>query len=355
MLARQNSMPNQFLSNALHIAYSNLGSVSQNPSVGAVIVKNNVIIAEGVTQPLGQDHAEIAAIKKCTPAQLNGATLYVTLEPCCHSNKRTPPCTTKIIESKFKEVIIGIIDKNPNVNGKGIEALRAAGIKTTLLNDKKCEKLHEFFFHWITTQRPFITIKAALTKNGMMMWGNGKNKKITDKIADKKVHELRKQHDAILVGINTIIKDNPQLTNRSGTGKNPIKIILDGNLKTPLDAKIFNEGKTIIYYMKAGKNRIAELSKKCEVVKVSGSNHQVNLNDVLIDLGKRSISSVLVEGGPTTIASFINQRLANKCIFFIAEKEVNGTSFFSLLEKSLSLKDITAHKCGNSIMIEGYL
>ncbi|HLC74945.1 MAG TPA: deaminase, partial [Candidatus Nanoarchaeia archaeon] len=100
-------MPNQFLSNALHIAYSNLGSVSQNPSVGAVIVKNNVIIAEGVTQPLGQDHAEIAAIKKCTPAQLNGATLYVTLEPCCHSNKRTPPCTTKIIESKFKEVIIG--------------------------------------------------------------------------------------------------------------------------------------------------------------------------------------------------------------------------------------------------------
>ena len=374
-----------FIQRALELGYSNLGNVSPNPSVGVVIVKNNQIIAEGITQPPGSDHAEINAIKKCTKEQLNGASLYLTLEPCCHTNKRTPPCTVKLIKSGIKEVIIGTTDKNPAVAHNGINTLNSAGIKTTLLNDKSCEKLHEFFFHWITTKRPFVTIKAALTKNYFMTWGDGIRKKITDETASAKVHELRRQHDAILIGINTLLKDDPQLNVRLVTGRNPLKIVLDSILQTPLNARIFNDGKTIIYCSaKADKNKLNELSTKCDIVQVPESNNRLNLSDVLIDLGKRHITSVLVEGGVQVIESFIKQNLANKCIFFITnETPADGKGYigekinyhnnlayipaeFTNLDPNikfrsyipvnqLKLKGKTTQIIGNSTMIEGYL
>jgi len=345
---------NSFIQRALELGYSNLGNVSPNPSVGAVLVKDNKIIAEGVTQPPGGDHAEINAIKKCTRDQLKDSILYVTLEPCSHTNKRTPPCTLKLIESDIKHIIIGTTDKNPAVAHSGINALNSAGIKTTLLNDKSCEKLHEFFFQWITTKRPFVTIKAAVTPQGYITWGDGIKKKLTDETASTKVHELRKQHDAILVGINTILKDDPQLNIRLVNGRSPIKIILDSKLQTPIKSRVFNDGKTIIYCDETPDNNLKAkaLSTKCEVVQINPTN----LNDVLTDLGKRNITSVLVEGGAQIINSFITQKQANKCIFFIVDMQVeNGYGLNNFKETLLNLKNRTTSRCGNALVVEGYL
>jgi len=334
------------MQHALKLAHTNLGNVSPRPSIGALIVKNNKIIAEGVTQENG-NHAEYEAIHKA--GDCTDATLIVTLEPCI---THKPSCADIIIKSGIKRVIIGTLDINPLIYKKGIKRLKAAGIKVTLLNLPEAKKVHEFFFHWIITKKPFVTIKAALTKDGFMTWGNGKSKKITDEEATKKVHELRKQHDAILVGVNTILKDNPQLTNRSGKGKHPLKVILDSGLKTPIDAKIFDEGKTLIYCTIKPTKKYPPC---CEVVRVKENNSLVDIDDVLSDLGKRNISSILVEGGSSVIASFINQKKANKCIFFVSEKEVKtGQSFFPLLKERLNLKDISAQKRGNAIIIEGY-
>src|SRR3989344_897962 len=338
--------PNQLMHRAIELAHANLGNVSPRPSVGALIVKNNKLIAESVTQENG-NHAEYEAIHKASDC--TNATLVVTLEPCV---THKPSCADIIIKSGIKKVIIGTLDMNPLIHGKGIKKLKAAGINVTLLNLPEARKVHEFFFHWIITKKPFVTIKAALTKNGFMTWGDGKRKKITNEEADKHDHLLRKQHDTILVGVNTIIKDDPQLTNRSGFGKHPLKVILDSELKTPIDAKIFDEGKTIIYC-------IIKPNKKypscCEIVRVKEKQNQVDIDEVLSDLGNRNITSLLVEGGSTVIASFINQKKANKCIFFVAEKEVKaGQSFFPLLKERLKLKDISAQKQGNAIAIEGY-
>ena len=337
-----------FMRRALELAYSQLGNVSPNPSVGAVVVRGGKIIAEGVTQPPGGDHAEINALHKIRDAR--GSTLYVTLEPCCHTAKRTPPCVDVIIKAGITTVVIETRAKNPAVNGKGIEKLRKAGIKVVedVLHEE-AEKAHEFFFHWITTKRPFVTIKAAMTQNGAMTWGDGIKKQISGKEALRFGHLLRKRYDAILVGVETILKDNPKLTVRLVKGRDPLRVVLDSDLRTPPDAAVL--GNTLIFCTKKAKHLPG-----CEIIQVKEKNGHVDIKAVLEELGKRGVTSLLVEGGQKIIASFLNERHANKALFFIAPFEQKGQFFFELLnEKALSLKNISAWRVGEDTLIEGYL
>ena len=346
-----------FMSRALNLAYTNLGNVSPNPSVGALLVKDNHIIGQGVTQPPGGNHAEIEAIRNCKDP--GGATLYTTLEPCSHTSKRTSPCTNTIIESKIARVVIAARDPNPQVNGAGTVRLRAAGIKVTHgVVTQEAQKMHEFFFHWITHKTPFVTIKVAQTLNGSMTWGDEKHKQISSQESLKRAHELRSKYDAIIVGINTILTDDPQLTTRLVAGKNPVRVVLDSNLTIKKTARVLNkQGETIIFCSDiAKKEKIDELAKLAIIIPLESDKYGISLSTVLKELGNRNITSLLVEGGPTVIASFLNQGLAQKMIAFVAPKTNKGKGFYNLLNtKSLRLRSICAYQTGKDIAIEGYL
>ncbi len=345
----------QFMKRALQLAYSNLGNVSPNPSVGAVIVKNRKLIGEGVTR--SGNHAEVEALRNAGDAQ--GATLYTTLEPCSHSDKKTPPCIEAIITAKVKKVVIGTIDRNPKVNGQGIEALKKAGIDViTGVMEKEAQKCHEFFFTWITTGKPFVTIKAAMTLDGSVTWGDGVRKKITGNEADRAAHLLRKQYDAILVGVHTVLKDNPELTTRLVEGKSPVKVVLDSQLNMSLDAAVVQEGNTIIFCLKnADKEKKQKLKAVCDVVEANEKYGMVDAEEVLSELGKSGITSLLIEGGAKVISTFLNDKLVNKGVFFIAPFTVKkGKSFFELLKgKVIIRKDLSIYKEGEDLMVEGYL
>ncbi len=347
-----------FMRPALALAYSQLGNVSPNPSVGAVIVRDGKIIAEGVTQPPGGSHAELEALRGAGE-KARGATLYVTLEPCCHADKRTPPCVDAIIKAGVRRVVIGTRDRNPAVNGKGIAALKRAGIDAVEgVLEAEAKKAHEFFFHWIATKRPFVTVKAAMTLDGKMSWGDGKHKKISGEEAQRLAHLMRRQHDAVLVGIGTVLKDDPQLTCRLVKGRNPLRVVLDSRLRIPPGARLLNEeGKTIVFCTGAhDREKRMKLEKRCEVIAVAAGRKGVEPGAVLEELGKLGITSVLVEGGAAVIASFLNGRLVRKFVFFIAPfPRQDGKGFFELLDgKVLMPKELTASPAGEDVLVEGY-
>ncbi len=345
-----------FMPRALQLAYSQLGNVSPNPSVGAVLVKDGTIISEGVTQKPGGNHAEIEAMQK---VNAEGATLYVTLEPCCHANKRTKPCVYEIINSGVKKVVIAAKDENPEVNGRSIEILKKAGIEVVFgVMEEKARKVNEFFFKWISKKIPFVTVKFAITLDDKFTWGDERRKQITGEQGQTYVHELRSKYDAILVGVNTVIKDDPKLTCRLVEGRNPVRVVLDSKLKMQVNASMFNEeGKTIVFCTNEyDKEKAKELEKFCEIVVVNGADGRVDLNDALKTLGERGITSVLVEGGAETIASFVRNGLADKGMFFVAPFDIGeGRSIFDYLNKwELKLKDIYSYKVGGDTLIEGY-
>lgn len=283
---------------ALRLAKQNLGRTSPNPSVGALVVKDGEIIAHGVTSPPGGAHAEIVALSEC---DANGAVLYSSLEPCSHHG-RTGPCTETIISSGISCVVIAANDKNPEVDGKGVDALRSAGIEviTGILEDEAIA-LYTPYFHYITTKMPFVTLKIAQTIDGKMTWGDGKRKWITGVEADEFSHMLRKENDAILVGVGTVLKDDPRLTCRLSDGPDPVKIVLDSSLQTPPDAKVL-AGRAIVFCTeKHDVEKYDVLKKKCDVVILES----LDVRSVLDMLGELGITSVLVEGGPTIAGAFL--------------------------------------------------
>lgn len=347
-----------FMHRALQLAYFNLGNVSPNPSVGALIVKDNQIISEGITQPPGGAHAELEALHNCTDPR--GTTLYVTLEPCSHKDKLTPPCTDALINTGIKTVVIGTRDLNPQVNGNSVRLLQNAGIEVISgVLEQDAIKAHEFFFTWIQQKIPFVTIKAAMTLDGKLTWGDGIRKQISCQQSVQKAHELRAKHDAVLVGVNTVIKDNPLLTCRLFPGRNPIRIILDSQLKIPEDAQLLTQpGKTLIFCANTSdKDKQRRLMHHAEVIGVTEENNHCDLAKVLSHLGRRGITSLLVEGGNEVISSFLNQGKANKLITFISGQKVpEGRGFFELLsEKALRMNGATVTKQGTDLVIEGYL
>ncbi|MFA5321049.1 MAG: bifunctional diaminohydroxyphosphoribosylaminopyrimidine deaminase/5-amino-6-(5-phosphoribosylamino)uracil reductase RibD [Smithella sp.] len=310
---------------ALDLARRGRGYVSPNPMVGAVIVKNGRMIGKGYHQRFGGNHAEINAIENAG-GNVQGSTLYVTLEPCCHEGK-TPPCINAIIEHKFSRVVIGSIDSNPLVCSQGINSLQNRGVevKTGVL-ETDCRRLNEVFFHFMETGMPFITIKYAQTLDGRIATVTGNSQWISSEASLKFTHRLRAEHDAILVGRGTVDKDNPELTVRLFRGRNPLRVIIDSGLNILEKAKIFQNtslAPTLIATVKTSKDPRFKKLAGCgaDIITVGADEKgKVDLKKLFKILGKRNISSVLVEGGAQIITSVLKKNLANRLITVVAPK-----------------------------------
>ncbi|MFY7992082.1 MAG: bifunctional diaminohydroxyphosphoribosylaminopyrimidine deaminase/5-amino-6-(5-phosphoribosylamino)uracil reductase RibD [Bacteriovoracaceae bacterium] len=300
-----------FMKRAFDLSLQGIGSVSPNPLVGAVIVKEGKIIAEGYHALYGSDHAELDAIKKAD-VSLEGATLYCTLEPCCHTNKQTPPCAQRIVKEKFKRVVIANLDPNPHVNGGGVKILKDAGIEVesgVLAN--LGEEINEAFFTTQRLKRPYIHLKLAATLDGKISMPNGESQWITSEASRHYVHELRRAHSAILVGAETARLDNPTLTVRlpDFKGRQPWRLILtkSGNLSETL--KIFTDehkDRTLILT----KSKISFLSDEQQII-------FTDLNDLMEKLLTKKIASIFVEGGPQVATLLLKENLVNRLSYFI--------------------------------------
>jgi diaminohydroxyphosphoribosylaminopyrimidine deaminase / 5-amino-6-(5-phosphoribosylamino)uracil reductase len=362
-----------FMREALRLARKGFGATSPNPLVGAVLVKNGKIIGRGWHRQAGKPHAEIEALKDAQKNNFNprGATLFVTLEPCCTFGK-TPPCTEAIISAGIKKVFIGATDPNPKHAGRGFAILRKAGIDVVhgILADE-CVALNEAFNHWIVRRTPFVTVKAAMTLDGKIATASGESKWITGEKAREHGMKLRHGSDAILVGVNTILADNPSLTAR-GKNKNSRlqRIILDSSARTPLAAKIVSDEfaslTTIIVSKNAPKNRVAALAKKVKVLvapiansKLKTKNSKLDLNWLLKKLGAENVTSLLVEGGGEVNASFLLGGHAQRVAFFYAPKILGGRDSKKAvagegaksLSEVLQLREVEWRKIGEDLLL----
>ncbi|MEW6097254.1 MAG: bifunctional diaminohydroxyphosphoribosylaminopyrimidine deaminase/5-amino-6-(5-phosphoribosylamino)uracil reductase RibD [bacterium] len=345
----------KYIKRTFQLAKKALGKTSPNPMVGAVVVKDGKVVGEGYHLEAGTPHAEINALKEAG-TQAKGATLYVNLEPCSHKG-RTPPCTKSIIKAGIKKVVVSMLDPNPLVCGK--EELEKAGIQVEVgVLEKEAKELNEVYIKYISTKLPFVILKSAITLDGKITIHS--KSWITSEESRKLVHQIRSQVDAILVGKNTILIDDPLLTARIEGAKEPIKIIVDTNLKIPLDAKVLkNPKKVIIATTKdAPEHKVFTLEKLgAKVLILPKSKKMVDVIKLMKELAKMEIVSVLVEGGATINSSFLESGLVDKVLFFIAPKIAgnNQLSAVGNLSETIRLKKFSVKKIGEDILVSGYL
>lgn len=358
-----------YMRKALTLALKSKGETSPNPLVGAIVVQSKKIIAEGWHRYCGGDHAEVIALKKAGP-KARGAKLYVTLEPCSHIG-RTPPCVDKIIKAGIREVIIGMVDPNPVNNGKSISKLKRAGIRVkTGFLENELKKINEPFLKYITKKLPFVTAKCAQTLDGKIATASGESKWITSQESRDYAHRLRCEFDGILVGINTVLKDNPFLNAKKKI--KPIKkIIIDSDLRLPLKANLFkntNPSDIVIATMKdARENKFARLQKKGVSLivcpRVSGIEKRIQLRFLFKELARQEITSILIEGGGRVIGGALQEKLVDKFLIFVAPKimgDQNALSSIRGLEMNridqlIKLRDVTVKRIFENILIEGYV
>lgn len=351
---------------ALRLALKAKGMTSPNPMVGAVVVKNSRIIGKGYHQRPGLSHAEVIALNEAGKLT-KGATLYVTLEPCAHFGK-TPPCVDMIVKSGIRKVIIGMVDPNPLNNGRGIKILRQHKIKVEVgFLEDKLRKLNEAFIKYITKRIPFVTIKLAQSLDGKIATKTGDSQWITSDQSRAYSHRLRANYDAIMVGVNTILRDNPKLDSWFSK-RHPRKIIVDSHLSTPSLANIFFEGSQVIIVTlpaKAGQeteNRKI-LAQKAKILEVKEKFGQINLKDMLKKLAMLEITNILVEGGGTLVGSLFDERLVDKILFFISPKIIGGKNAISSvmgegitrIDRAFKLKEVKLKRIGEDFLVEGYI
>ena len=367
----------QFMRLALRLAQCGYGATSPNPTVGAVLVKAGKIIGRGRTAPAGGPHAEIAALRDAQKRGHNpkGATIYVTLEPCC-THGRTPPCTDALIAVGIKKVFIGATDPNPKHAGKGFKILKRAGIQVVhgVLADE-CSRLNEAFNHWIVRRTPLVTVKAAMTLDGKIATASGESKWITGEQARAFGMKLRQGSDAILVGVNTVLADDPSLTFRNrkpetGNRKQLRRIILDSLARTPLTAKVVGDEfaalTTIAVGKSAPKNRVAALAKRVKVIvaptansKLNTKNSKLDLGWLLKKLGAENVTSLLVEGGGEVNGSFLLGGFAQRVAFFYAPKILGGRDArkgvagdgAKSLSEVIQLREVEWRKLGEDLLL----
>ncbi len=353
-----------FMSEALKIARNAEGRTSPNPLVGAVIVNGGRIIAEGWHRKAGTPHAEIHALNMAGELA-KGATMYVTLEPCSHFG-RTPPCANRIVESGVKRVVVAMTDPNPLVAGRGIEILRAAGIAVDVgILENDARRLNEVFIKYITKKIPFVTAKFASSLDGKIATVSGESQWISGEKSRAFTHHLRDISDGIMVGVGTVLADNPSLTTRLENGKNPVRIVIDSRARTPLDAKILTDKLTetiIAVTANAPAEKISALENAGAKIIVAGDGERVDLKILMAELAKLEITSILLEGGGTLNFSMIRAGLVDKVYAFIAPKilggknaltPVEGAGFEKLLD-AVILTNLQAEKIGDDILISGY-
>jgi len=350
-----------YMLRAIKLAENGIGFVNPNPLVGAVIVRDGEIIGEGYHECCGGLHAERNALKNCIKPP-EGADMYVTLEPCCHHGK-TPPCTDAVIESGIKRVFIGSPDPNPLVAGKGVEILRKNGIEVIENFERaSCDAINEVFFHYITKKTPYVIMKYAMTLDGKIACRTGKSRWITGEDARHNVHVDRHRYSAIMTGIGTVLADDPMLDCRIEGGRNPVRIICDTRLRTPLNSRIVKTAKdirTVIATCELNGHQ-PYVNMGCELITVSKRDGHVNLQKLMSELGKTGLDSVILEGGGELNWSALSCGTVNRVQAYIAPKIFGGGGFspvsgagFSFPDESIKLSDVTVKNIGGDYLIEG--
>jgi len=358
----------EFMKKAIALARKGSPRVSPNPLVGCVLVKKGKVISEGYHRYFGGPHAEIYALRKAG-TEAKGSTLYINLEPCCHYGK-TPPCTEAIGSGGVREVVMGMVDPNPLVNGKGLKELKARGIEIRLgLLEKECRKLNETYIKYITKKMPFVVLKSGMSLDGKIATPSGDSKWITSEASRRYVRRLRGKVDAILVGIGTILKDDPRLLGNH-SGKRPVRLVLDTHLRVPLNARVLDSQTPTILVTdrESDKEKIGILEAKgVEVLQIprwkKRPEQGLDLEYLMKELGKRGVTSILIEGGGKVNASALEMGLVDKVLFFIAPKIIGGKNSITPVEgegvnkigEAIKLRDIKVKRFGDDILFEGYI
>lgn len=365
------------------VQLSRRGFPVPNPHVGAVVVKDGVLLGEGYHPYAGAPHAEVYALQKAGDAA-HGATLYVTLEPCCHYG-RTPPCTNAILERGIRRVVVGMIDPHSRVNGNGVNQLREAGVQVELLNPdipaeakliEELEVINRIYLYWRRHNRPFITLKAAMSLDGKIATHTGDSKWITGERARRYAHRLRAEHAAVLVGVETVLKDRPQLTARlRGVKNQPLRVILDTHLRLNFAMKKYQpvlnteKAETLVYHLQLPEEKTWKRAYQLwgigvqtkEFYREQDQPLRVPVEQVVQDLAERGVSSILVEGGGQVAASFLEARLANRIAYFYAPRLIGGADARTALEglgvanvaDAPRVKNLSLRKLGEDWVVEG--
>ncbi len=354
---------------ALGLAKKGLGRTSPNPAVGAVIVRDGKVIASGYTKPAGGNHAEVEALAKMSGRARDDDVLYVTLEPC-HHHGRTPPCTEAILEKGLKKVVMGMRDPNPHVTGGGCEFLAQKGVEVnTGVLESECRKLNEAYTKYVLTGRPFVVAKSALTLDGWSATSTGHSHWVTNEASREFVHQLRDRLDGVMVGVGTVVADNPSLTTRlkRGRGKDPVRIIVDTHLRIPEEARVLNSESSSKTIMAVGPDVPGERVRRFEgkgisTLRCPTKEGRIDLEALLDLLGGMEMTSVLVEGGAGIMGSMIRDRLIDKFYIFKAPKVLGGQDGMPMasgsgprkMDDALRLKDVKVRRFGDDVLIEGY-
>jgi diaminohydroxyphosphoribosylaminopyrimidine deaminase/5-amino-6-(5-phosphoribosylamino)uracil reductase len=354
---------------ALSLAERGRGWTSPNPLVGAVIVKDAKVVGQGFHQAAGGPHAEIFALEEAGD-DAGGATLYVTLEPCNHTG-RTPPCTHAILKSGIARVVAGMKDPNPKVTGGGLDYLRRQGLDVVVgICEKKCRRLNEIFIKYANTTLPFVILKCAATLDGRIATRTGDSKWITNPRSRHFVHELRHAVDAVMVGVGTVIKDDPQLTTRlkSLKGSDPMRIVLDTHLSIPPQARLLHlssDSATLVVtgFLVSPEKRQSLQRAGVQLLAVDCHEDHIDLKALVKELGRREITSLLIEGGSRVNGSALRAGIVDKVCMFYAPKICGGDDGVPIcagagverMGQSIRLKDISVHRFEDDVMIEGYL
>ena len=363
----------QFMELAIELAVRGFGAVEPNPMVGCVIVKDGKVIGEGWHKEFGGAHAEINALSDCRKSgfEADGATMCVTLEPCCHQGK-TPPCTEAIIEAGIAKVVVAMEDPTEKVGGQGIRQLQNAGVKVTLgVCEKQARLLNPGFVRFARSGRPWVIVKWAQTIDGKLatIEGSSGERWISGEKSRKDAHKIRRSVQAVLVGVNTVIADDPLLTPRPDKGRKPVRIVLDSNLRLPIECRLLGsleQGQVIVV---TTQKAVADNVSKSEEIKAAGAelvagpengDGRCDIDFLLDDLGRRGVQRLLVEGGPTVIESFLRESLADELIVYIAPK-ILGAGGAADISQSMSrlefaeLNHTTTCVFGEDVRIRGFL
>lgn len=354
----------EYMKLAIKLAKKGAGYVNPNPMVGAVIVKDNRIIGQGYHEIFGGLHAERNALKNCRESPV-GATLYVTLEPCCHYGK-TPPCTEAIIKSGITRVVVGTLDCNPIVSGKGVKVLEENNIQVVIgILEMECQQLIKVFRKYVTRHIPYVFMKYAMTMDGKIATYTNQSKWISGEKARKQVHQFRHKVTAIMVGVNTVIQDDPLLTCRLENGENPIRIVCDTDLRTPITSKIIktaNDIKTYIATSSIDESKIALYRKcGCEIIYTKKKGNHIDLMNLMQCLGNMQIDSLLLEGGSAMNWSALEQQIVDEVQIYIAPKIFGGSAKspvsgqgVAFPNDAIMLKPYAFSQVGNDYFIEAY-
>jgi diaminohydroxyphosphoribosylaminopyrimidine deaminase / 5-amino-6-(5-phosphoribosylamino)uracil reductase len=364
----QEKRDSKFMKEAIRMAEKGLGRTTPNPAVGAVIVRDGKVVSRGYHRKAGAPHAEVEALDRIG-GSAEGATLYVTLEPCNHTG-RTPPCTKAILDGGIHRVVVGMEDPNPEVKGGGCGFLASNNIEVrTGVLEPECRRLNEAFLKYVTSKRPFVIVKSALTLDGWTATVSGDSKWITNERSRAFVHRLRDRVDAVMVGVGTILADDPQLTCRlkRGKGKDPLRIVVDTHLRTPVQARVFSLDSSAGTLFAVGpdvrRKTIDEMEERgASVVVCPAGKAGIDMPDLMDILGKREIMQILVEGGARIVGSLLREKLVDKFFIFKAPKLLGGGDGIPMaagpgprtMEKSLPLRDLEVRRFGDDMLVTAY-